>query len=133
MGYSGGYLDSGLAGIAGERYAADRLRVPEKVAITQTAHGGTTRALYGPPPKLSKVYGQVALEEIEGHQVDPYYDVRGSGLGQVSTLTRRNVTAYVPAPSSVEALPSEKTPESPPALLFAGLAFVVWRMLKKMK
>lgn len=158
MGYGGGYLHSGLAGIAGERYAADSLRAPETVGLTQTARGGTTRAMYGPPPTLNKVYGQVALEEIEGHQVDPYYDVRGSGLGRVPTLTRRGKTERVPlppterswqgrgeraqasaetlpvVPASIEALsvPEASTPfELPPALLYAGLAFVVWRMVKR--
>ena len=85
----GGYLDSGLAAIPGARYAADALKVPEPMPFTQTAHGGTLRTLYDAPPRIpTKVYGEMSLHEIEGHQVDPFYDVRGGGLGQVPTMVR---------------------------------------------
>lgn len=132
MGYGGGYLHSGLSGIAGERYAADDLRVPERTGLTQTAQGGTTRALYGPSPRLSKVYGQIPLEEIEGHQVDPFYDVRGTGLGQVPTLARRDLV-----PGQVNTSPTEPNEESlpvfglPPAVLYGALALLAWQMLGK--
>lgn len=83
----GGYLDSGLAAIPGARYAADPLRVPQPSPFTQTAHGGTLRTLYGAPPRMrTKIYGEIPVHEIEGHQVDPFYDVRGGGLGQVPTM-----------------------------------------------
>lgn len=85
----GGYLPSGLSGIAGERYAADDLRAPPPFPITDTAQGGTLRQLYGGAPRMkTRIYGEIPLEEIEGHQVDPFYDVRGGGLGQVPGLNR---------------------------------------------
>ena len=131
MGYGGGYLHSGLSGISGERYAADDLRVPERTGLTQTAQGGTTRALYGPSPRLSKVYGQIPLEEIEGHQVDPFYDVRGTGLGQVPTLARRDLV-----PSQVNASPPELNEKPlpfglPSAVLYGALALLAWQMFGK--
>lgn len=84
----GGHLHSGLAGIAGERYAADALRMPASSPFTQASRGGTLRALYGEAPRMpTLVYGEIPLEEIEGHQVDPFYDVRGGGLGRVHRIT----------------------------------------------
>ncbi len=133
MGYGGGYLYSGLAGIAGERYAADSLRAPEKAGLTQTARGGTTRALYGPTPQLSKVYGKIPFEEIEGHQVDPFYDVRGTGLGQMPSVARRELAipqASPPRPDE-EPLALPAAPDFPPELLYGALAFVAWRMLRR--
>ena len=97
MGY-GGYLDYGLSAIAGERYAADDLKVPIPTPLTQTSHGGTIRALYSNPRMPTKIYGEIPVEEIEGHQVDPFYDVRGGGLGQVPTMTRGKRVGREPGP-----------------------------------
>ncbi len=84
----GGHLHSGLSGIAGERYAAADLMTPTPTPFTQTSRGGTLRALYGGAPRMpTMVYGEIPLEEIEGHQVDPFYDVRGGGLGRVHKIT----------------------------------------------
>lgn len=142
MGY-GGYLHSGLAAIPGARYAADALKTPERVGFTGTAQGGTLRALYGQAPRMkTKVYGEIPLEEIEGHQVDPLYDVRGSGLGQVPTMVsgRRTGRGELPPlrslnaraavrelpPSSLAAAPSS----SPDLLLYGGLALATWFLLR---
>jgi len=139
MGYGGGYLHSGLSGIAGERYAADDLRVPERTGLTQTAQGGTTRALYDAPRIRTKVYGKIPFEEIEGHQVDPFYDVRGGGLGQVPTMvsgrrigrpeTARVDNATPPLPNEVpnEVLGLTEAPVSWLALGFG--VFLLGRVL----
>lgn len=142
MGYGGGYLYSGLAGIAGERYAADSLRAPETTGLTQTARGGTTRALYGPTPRITKVYGDIPPEEIEGHQVDPFYDVRGGGLGQVPTITRYPAISTAPRPA-IDTTPVDTRGSPAPLddgllsgmptqyLVYGALAFVAWRMMKR--
>lgn len=83
--------ESGLAGrmIAGPKYSAQALRVPVNQGFTGTAQGGTVRQLWGFYQRQPyRVYGRVPMWQVEGQQVDPFYDVRGSGLGYLRVADR---------------------------------------------
>ncbi len=90
MGY-GVTGESGIAGrmVAGPRYAGQALKIPRNMGFTGSAEGGTIRQLYGRYQRIPyKVFGSIPMWQIEGQQVDPFYDVRSSGLGFMRVVNR---------------------------------------------
>lgn len=87
----GEYLHDGLGAMPGPRYAGESLRIPKPSPFTGTAQGGTINALFGFSPKIPQLlFGRTPLWEVEGQQVDQFYDVRGNtGLGQVGLAYER--------------------------------------------
>ena len=90
MGY-GVTGESGIAGrmVAGPRYAGQALKIPRNMGFTGSAEGGTIRQLYGRYQRIPyKVFGSIPMWQVEGQQVDPFYDVRSSGLGFMRVVNR---------------------------------------------
>lgn len=111
----GQYLHDGLGAIPGARYAGESLRIPKPSPVTGTAQGGTLTALYGLSPRIPPlVFGRTPTWEVEGHQVDPFYDVRGnSGLGQVSSQGPGTSMDRFNRPAGVKLTSSKASSEAP--------------------
>lgn len=145
----GQYLHDGLGAMPGARYAGESLRIPKPTPITGTAQGGTLTALYGLSPRIPPlVFGRTPTWEVEGHQVDPFYDVRGnSGLGQVGSQGPGTPMDYFKRPqgTKLQSSPASSSSEAPaleapagmlerlgnPLLLAAAIAGVYFFLLRR--
>lgn len=113
----GQYLHDGLGAIPGARYAGESLKIPKPSPVTGTAQGGTLTALYGLSPRIPPlIFGRTPTWEVEGHQVDPFYDVRGnSGLGQVGSQGPGTPMDVFKRPQGTKLPGSAPSPEPAPA------------------
>jgi hypothetical protein len=128
------------------RYAVERLAGPPRGAVTNTAP--TTQlalALARLPRRASdRIWGALPVEEVEGHDVDPAYDVRPvEGLGRAPIRSERLASERLAGLGKLplflqEELPKPEEESSPgffgistPYLVLAGVAAVALGMVLK--
>lgn len=135
--------------------AARYTAAPPSGAVTNTAP--TTRLAFAlaqarVPPPTPRLWGSLPLEEIEGHEPDPAYDVRPiEGLGRAPVRAEELArlaaaraglgfvipAAYATGGGSSQAPLAEETPApglfgiSTPYLVLAGVAAVALGMILK--
>jgi len=134
-------------------YAASRPSGPPGGAITNTAPTtrlATALAAARLPRGRDRIWGALPVEEVEGHDVDPAYDVRPvEGLGRAPIRSERLAGLGVTMPlawamgraaseQTAEPQPTEPTESSPglfgvstPYLVLGALAAVALGMVLK--
>lgn len=130
------------------RYATRRPSGPPEGKTTNTAPTtrlAMARATARLPRGADRIWGALPVEEVEGHDVDPAYDVRPiEGLGRAPIRSERlaglgivlpAVYATSSSTSAPQSAPAEETPSlfgiSTPYLVLGAVAAVALGMVLK--
>lgn len=133
-----GKAGRGLA-YGGTRYVAQPMTAPSLDRDFTRAAPGVMAARAGFTPRTSALlWGSVPLVTVEGHEPDPFYDVRKSGLGAPPTLRSENIMRYESKaqldpgtftrgqPALIERTPPPVTAQVSPLAVLAGAAAALW-------